>query len=185
MENYKTIKELADELNISKQAVRKYFDKMPTDLMPKIVDGRYVLSKDATHYIRDRVAKVDTRVNQVDSTKGQSVDREVDTKLTFDLTEKLLLEKDSRILFLENQNENLNKLLDQQQQLTLQSNKQIEKLQNQLALLAPKMENDEEDRANEEPIAKEITPMKEQPKKEPPFKFDSVGTRKKWWQLWK
>jgi len=178
LENYKTIKELADELNISKQAVRKYFDKMPTDLMPKIVDGRYVLSKDATHYIRDRVAKVD-------STKGQSVDREVDTKLTFDLTEKLLLEKDSRILFLENQNENLNKLLDQQQQLTLQSNKQIEKLQNQLALLAPKMENEEDDGANEEPIAEEMSPIKEQPKKETPFKFDSVGTRKKWWQLWK
>jgi len=181
MENYKTIKELADELNISKQAVRKYFDKMPTKLTPKIVDGRYVLSKDATKYIKNRVAKVDTATNQVDSTNNQLIDKEVDTKLTFVLTEKLLSEKDSRILFLENQNENLNKLLDQQQQLTLQSNKQIEQLQQQLVLTTQAQESEQEQTKEQEDTSE--TRERTQETKEPTI--ESQQFNKKWWQFWK
>lgn len=29
-----TIKELADELGITKQAIRRYFDQLPTELVP-------------------------------------------------------------------------------------------------------------------------------------------------------
>lgn len=69
------------------------------------------------------------------------------------------------------------KLLDQQQQLTLQSNKQIESLQKQLLLSTLNKE-------------KEATDTKETPEDqtEPREEFiqeQSEDTSKKWWQIWK
>ena len=41
----KTLKELADELGVSKQAVRKHFDKLPPTLVPTKENGNSKLYK--------------------------------------------------------------------------------------------------------------------------------------------
>jgi len=166
LENYKTIKELADDLNTNKTKIFRLIKSKHIETFQK--QNKFYLDETAQNLI----------IKEFESESKQSERNRNETYETNFLL-KNELEKSHRA------NEELRKLLDQQQQLTLQSNKQIEKLQNQLALLAPKMENEEEDGANEEPIAEEMSPIKEQPKKETPFKFDSVGPRKKWWQLWK
>ncbi|MGM0140326.1 hypothetical protein IGI65_002811, partial [Enterococcus sp. DIV0755b] len=64
----------------------------------------------------------------------------------------------------------MQKLLDQQQQLTLQANQQIEKLQDQL-----KLTYTEETPENESPAFSE----------EKNSMNDIPPTNKKWWQIWK
>jgi len=180
LDNCKTIKELADELNISKQAVRKHFDKMPTKLIPTKVDGRYMISLESACYIKSKVLKEIPPTNQVDSTINQPIDIKVDSIVTETLMNKLLKEKEDRISFLENQNENLNKLLDQQQQLTLQSNKQIEQLQNQLMLLAPQKEQAETEARGSDSETQNVS--------EEELQVESIEDdrdEKKWWHFWK
>jgi len=184
LENYKTIKELADELGISKHIVKYQVDKLSSNLILKRNNRLYV-SLEGQIKVKNVLNVSSNNSNKNEESFGE-IEENADFKVF--INEELfdeITQKNEQIKELHELLASQQKLLDQQQQLTLQSNKQIEKLQNQLALLAPKMENEEEDGANEEPIAEEMSPIKEQPKKETPFKFDSVGPRKKWWQLWK
>lgn len=71
----------------------------------------------------------------------------------------------------EQNNSHMQKLLDQQQQLTLQANQQIEKLQEQLQLTYT-----EESPENESPAFSEDD---ERLNDTPPT------IKKKWWQIWK
>jgi len=184
LENYKTIKELADELGISKHIVKYQVDKLSSNLILKRNNRLYV-SLEGQIKVKN-VLNVSSNNSNKNEESFDEIEENADFKVF--INEELfdeITQKNEQIKELHELLASQQKLLDQQQQLTLQSNKQIEKLQNQLALLAPKMENEEEDGANEEPIAEEMGSIKEQPKKETPFKFDSVGPRKKWWQLWK
>ena len=61
METKKTIKELADELGISKQAVRKYFNKLPSTMIPTKEKGKYILSLD----IQDLYGQKHQRLTQL------------------------------------------------------------------------------------------------------------------------
>jgi len=166
LEEYKTIKELADELNTNKTKIFRIIKSKQIETTQK--QNKFYLDESAQTLIKKEFK------NEAQQTKRN----ENETSGANDI----LIEELKRA---HEANKELIKLLDQQQQLTLQSNKQIEKLQNQLALLAPKTEDEDKAEAKEEPITEEKTPMKEQPKKKTPFKFDSVGPRKKWWQLWK
>ncbi|MEB7868987.1 DUF536 domain-containing protein [Enterococcus faecium] len=154
----KTIKELAEELGISKQAIRKHFDKLPTKLTPKLIDGKYVISTKAQEFIRNSI----NQTNEVDA----EVDSSVDSVLV-----KELKEKNKQIEHLQNIIETQQKLLDQQQQLTLQANQQIEKLQEQLQL-AYTEENPEDESTTI--LSEETESIEKHTKK-----------KQKWWQLWK
>ncbi|OOL59965.1 replication protein B, partial [Enterococcus faecium] len=68
-------------------------------------------------------------------------------------------EKDTQI-------KQMQKLLDQQQQLTLQANQQIEKLQEQLQLAY-----------TEEPEEEELTSVNKE-------NNNAITTEKKWWKFW-
>ncbi|HAQ0506036.1 TPA: DUF536 domain-containing protein, partial [Enterococcus faecium] len=70
-----------------------------------------------------------------------------------------LQEKDTQI-------KQMQKLLDQQQQLTLQANQQIEKLQEQLQLAY-----------TEEPEEEELTSVNKE-------NNNAITTEKKWWKFW-
>jgi len=71
-------------------------------------------------------------------------------------------------------------LLDQQQQLTLQSNKQIEQLQNQLMLLAPQKEQAETEARGSDSETQNVS--------EEELQVESIEDdrdEKKWWHFWK
>lgn len=110
-----SVKELSEELGISRQAIHKRIEQLPARFQPKKVDGVYELTAEIADAIRV-FKKSSTTVNQ------PAVD-EVDA-LKMQINE---LKEDKKRLY--GQLDQFQVLLDQQQQLTLQSNQQIQQLQ--------------------------------------------------------
>lgn len=136
MNNEKTIKQLADELGVSKQAIRKHIDKLPPTLLVTKKGTTIFLSSEVVTYIRGQVksknSTLDKKVtSNVDSNFEEvtSNNREVTGNYERGFFEKQLVAKDKQIEEKDNQIKALHKLLDQQQILTLQANKKIEELE--------------------------------------------------------
>lgn len=117
-----SVRELSEELGISRQAVYKRISQLPKSSQPKKIDGVYKLttpiidlirnfedvSTEETTYDNHMVVIMETRINEL---------KEVQKKLYEQLDQK------------DKQLHQFQTLLDQQQRLTLQTNKQIEQLQ--------------------------------------------------------
>jgi len=147
-----TVRELAEELGVSKQAIHKKINQLPSELTPKKLEGAYQLTEEIADSIRASVKNA-TTVNQP---VNQPVDGEVGALKM--MIKELKEEKAKLYDQLEKKDEQLSqlqKLVDQQQQLTLQANHHNERLQLQLQVVQEK-EN-------------EISDSSEQ---------------KKWWQFW-
>lgn len=138
-----TIKELADELGVSKQAIRKHLEKLPPTLTVTKKGNAIYLDTDVSRFVRSKVTRVTDNVtgkvtsNQFNE-KGtkKNLKREENPTNIYEV-EKILNEqlkiKDKQLSEKDKQIQTMQKLLDQQQQLSLQTNKQIEKLQLQLS----------------------------------------------------
>lgn len=117
-----SVKELSEELGISRQAVYKRINQLPKSSQPKKIDGVYKLTAPIIDLIRNFedvstemttddnqiVVMMETRINEL---------KEVQKKLYEQLDQK------------DKQLHQFQTLLDQQQRLTLQTNKQLEQLQ--------------------------------------------------------
>ena len=117
-----SIKELSEELGISRQAVYKRIHQLPSQYQPKKIDGVYKLTPKTVDLIRnfeDVSTKLPTNDNQlVGIMKTQINELKEDKERLYEQ----LFQKDKQL-------DHLQKLLDQQQQLTLQSNQRIQQLQ--------------------------------------------------------
>ena len=120
----KTIKQLADELKVSKQTIQYHYQRLPAKNQHKNSQGVNLISPTAERIIRNKVAKKQQRGNK-EPTKTSKEDndliatlrREVrDLKLERD---KQLATKDQQISSKDRQLDHLTKLIDQQQQLQL------------------------------------------------------------------
>jgi DNA-binding transcriptional MocR family regulator len=125
----KTIRELADELKVSKQTIQYHYQRLPTKNQQKDSRGVNMISPTAEMIIRDKVAKPlvaknqQTGSKQVPKTSKENNDlivtlrREVeDLKSQRD---KQLATKDQQISKKDRQIDHLTKLIDQQQRLQL------------------------------------------------------------------
>ena len=117
----KTIKQLADELNLEKKRVEYQVSKLGDDLVPKIDGVRYITTESES-IIREGLGA--EPLPKLDTESG--IDSVLVSQL--ELLEKELQHKNNQI-------EQLHKLLDQQQQLQLTTNRQNEQLQQQNQLL--------------------------------------------------
>ena len=120
-----TIKELADELGYSKQRIQQIIDKLPTNKRPLKQGNRFIITQSNAEDIKFLLG--------VPSDKQTTNERQ-NTSDDIDLLVKQLESKDEQIKM-------LHKLLDQQQQLTLQANKKIEQLE--LSLNENELEEEE------------------------------------------
>ena len=138
-----TIKELADELGVSKQAIRKHLEKLPPTLSVTKKENAIYLDTAVTAFVRSKVTRVTGNLtsnvtgNKFNEKKTEN-NLKRDEKLANTKEEKKILKeqlkiKDKQLSEKDKQIQTMQKLLDQQQQLSLQSNKQIEKLQFQLS----------------------------------------------------
>ncbi len=138
-----TIKTLADELGVSKQAIRKHIDKLPPTLSVTREGNTIYMNTDVASFIRSKVGRVGGNVtSNVDgnittgknTVKSTIVDNNTPLSSEFEkiINEQLKI-KDKQLSEKDKQIQTMQKLLDQQQQLSLQSNKQIEQLQLQLS----------------------------------------------------
>lgn len=160
----KTIKELAEEFHVSKQAIRK---RLSADFRANYVqtvtrNGGQTLVVNEKGYIllKQMFLGGNHATNHTQTVTSNPTNQDI----SFSVLYEQLKEKDEQL-------KQMQKLLDQQQQLTLQANQQIEKLQEQLQLTYT-----EETPENESPAFSEDD---ERLNDTPPT------IKKKWWQIWK
>ena len=207
-DNLKTIKELADELGVSKQGVRYHMKSIPQEELKKNNKGIVVLNIEQQNFIK-RKAKSDTAVSgKSDTAVSGKSDTAVRYKQEISFLEEKNLLKDNQIDYLkqqiknyENQANNLievqkqtQNLLDQQQRLALQDKKLLEEYKseiNELKALKMPREDMKDGSSIRGEAQEEIERLKAQlklseeernkAKEKEPVKTES----KKWWQLWK
>lgn len=114
-ENLLTVKELAERLNVTKNQVNYQCTKLDSQLIVKIKGVNY-LKEEAQEIIKKALSQTQVVKKETPSDSHHEQLRQLKNQLEV---------KDSQIT-------QLYRLLDQQQQLTLQSNRQVEKLQLQL-----------------------------------------------------
>lgn len=134
MANDKTIKQLADEIGVSKTAInkkinenfkRKHFKKNGNKFLIDEIGQKAIISMFDDGYNSKRKQEVFENENY----KNQKVSEVSD--LVSVLKERLII-SDEQNSKKDNQIEKLQKLLDQQQILTLQANKKIEELESKV-----------------------------------------------------
>lgn len=167
----KTIKQLAEEIGFSKAYIDKTIRSLNMHTKLNRVGNKYVINKSQEKLIlktlEDKKAKVNTHTNMHNESSYVS---------EVEFLRSQMENKDREL-------ERMQKLLDQQQQLTLQSNKQIEQLQQQLMLLAPQ-EEEPEQKTKEEAVEKDSVTLEEMNQ----LKAEIAKLKedeKKWWQFWK
>ena len=205
-EKLKTIKELADELGVSKQGVRYHMKSIPQKELKKNNKGIVVLNIEQQNFIK-RKAKSDTAVSgKSDTTVSGKSDTVVRYKQEISFLEEKNLLKDNQIDYLkqqiknyENQANNLievqkqtQNLLDQQQRLALQDKKLLEeyKVEND-SLKALKMPTEvtKEEQVEHQPQEKlealksEIKTLQEQLNEQ--ATIEPQEAPRKWWKFWK
>ncbi|WP_076638178.1 DUF536 domain-containing protein [Lactiplantibacillus plantarum] len=118
----KTIRELADELKVSKQTIQYHYQRLPTKNQQKDSQGTNMISLTAERIIRDKVAKpLVANTQQTGSkkvTKTSKENNELIATLRREI-EDLKSQRDKQLATKDRQIDHLTKLVDQQQQLQL------------------------------------------------------------------
>ncbi|EGP5233916.1 DNA-binding protein [Enterococcus faecium] len=135
----KTIKELAEELGVSKTAINKKVSKENRKLWFSKVGNKFVINDIGQKAIQSMFYSENENLNRKpvsEKTKTENLKNanQVSELELVSLLDKQLDQKDKQLQEKDTQLKQMQKLLDQQQQLTLQANQQIEKLQEQLQL---------------------------------------------------
>ncbi|TNX59814.1 DUF536 domain-containing protein (plasmid) [Enterococcus faecium] len=169
----KTIKELAEELGVSKTAINKKVSDENRKLWFSKIGNKFVINETGQKAIKSMFFNENENSNQQlvgekTKTENHKNANQVPELEVLSLLEQQLNQKDMQLQEKDEQIKQMQKLLDQQQ-LTLQANQQIEKLQEQLQLTYT-----EESSENKSTTLSEETESIEKQSK----------TEKKWWQFW-
>ena len=179
-ENLKTIKELADELGVSKQTIHYHIKSLSNIKRDKNNKGAVLLNEEEQKFIYSKVNTVKDNTVKDDTVKDDTVK---DDTVKDDTVKGNTAHFLSEIQFLRTQLENkdtqilqMQNLLDQQQRLALQDKNLLEeyKVENDRlkALKIPSQETKEELVDNQ---SQEVTNVVEATTKVP----------RKWWQFWR
>ncbi|MCT4382621.1 DUF536 domain-containing protein [Leuconostoc suionicum] len=118
----KTIRELANELKVSKQTIQYHYQRLPTKNRQKDRQGTNMVSLTAERIIRDKVAKPLVAKNQQTGSKKETKTSEENNELIATLRREvadLKSQRDKQLATKDQQIDHLIKLIDQQQQLQL------------------------------------------------------------------
>ena len=170
----KTIKELAEELGVSKTAINKKVSDENRKLWFSKIGNKFVINETGQKAIKSMFFNENENSNQQlvgekTKTENHKNANQVPELEVLSLLEQQLNQKDMQLQEKDEQIKQMQKLLDQQQQLTLPANQQIAKLQEQLQLTYT-----EESSENKSTTLSEETESIEKQSK----------TEKKWWQFW-
>ena len=206
-ENLKTIKELADELGVSKSYVDKIIRILKLHTKLDKVGNKYVISKKQEKSIITRIenSKSTTETHTESTTQSHTkVDAEVDF-----LKEEIAYLKsnhDKQLTNKDKQIETLSNLLDQQQRLALQDKKLLEEYKaeiNDLKALKMPSEDTKEEQSNYRSLEKEKDfvqtiqesyeseikvlnqKLAEQEEQIQEIQKEKETKEKKWFQFWK
>ncbi|MCM0598362.1 DUF536 domain-containing protein [Periweissella fabalis] len=137
-ENLKTIRELADELGVSKTAIHKKISETIKRQHFSKNGNRFLIDEEGQNIIKSMFIDLKDENQKPEVSVPVSDIKNKDNQKVSEVSELVSVLKD-RILVSDEQNkskdqqiERLQKLLDQQQILTLQANKKIEQLETEL-----------------------------------------------------
>ena len=181
-ENLKTIKELADELGVSKQTIRNKIDK---DFREKFVQtikikgNNTLVINNAGYSLLKKTLQNDTAQTKLICFLEEQLDKK---EQQLSVKDKQLENKDTQISQMQN-------LLDQQQRLALQDKKLLDEYKseiNELKSLKMPQEDKKENQSQEEieRLKAQLKLSEEErnkAKEKEPVKTES----KKWWGLWR
>ena len=185
-ENLKTIKELADELGVSKQAIQYHIKSLTNKNRQINGKGVTVLSVIEQDFIRGRVDKQTNKKKVNEPTNKRQTDKQKEPNINQYLLneiEEVKKNRDKQLAVKDKQIENkdiqiaqMQNLLDQQQRLALQDKKLLEEYKAEIndlkALKMPTQDTKVEQVSSKQP--QEVESVAEEPKKAP----------RKWWKLW-
>lgn len=114
----KTIKEFASELNVTKQAIQYQIKKIDSKHLNKRIDGAILITLKGQRLIRENMGIQVAKDHKNDDKKSDSI-----------LSDDMFLLLQEELRGKNNQIEQLQKLIENQQVLTLQANQKIEKLE--------------------------------------------------------
>ncbi|HAQ6886274.1 HTH domain-containing protein [Enterococcus faecium] len=166
-----TIKELSELFKISRQAISKHIQKLDSSMIAKNERGYKVVLRSGVLQLARNLGNQRLLDELHEYKQNSDKNSYIITKnvLENELLDQLREENKflrEQIALKEQNNSHIQKLLNQQQQLTLQANQQIEKLQEQLQLAY-----------TEEPEEEELTPVNKE-------NNNAITTEKKWWKFW-
>ena len=207
-DNLKTIKELADELGVSKTAINKKVTDRERKLWFAKIGNKFVINEDGQKSIKrmfegvtenqeSQTENLEQKPNSQTENFRNNNENNADIKYILDIIEY----QKEQIKDLQNtkdeqfkQLSNMQNLLDQQQRLALQDKKLLEEYKseiNELKALKMPQEDMKEDSSIRGEAQEEIERQKAQLKlseeeRNKAKEKDPVKTEpKKWWQLWK
>lgn len=128
-ENLKTIRELADELGVSKQRIQQIIAKLSPKKTPIKQGNRYVLNSKDVYNIKESMGFINDK-----SSTNIDKNRVVDYDIYLDAINSLK-EKDEQIKGLLEVQKQTQNLLDQQQRLSLQDKKNLEEYKSEIKAL--------------------------------------------------
>ncbi|MCB7149202.1 MarR family transcriptional regulator [Lactiplantibacillus plantarum] len=138
----KTIRELADELDVSKQRIQQIITKLSTSKKPNKEGNRYILNNTDVHNIKAAMG-----LESDNSSTIKMKNRVVDYDVYLDMIESMK-EKDGQIKSLLEIQKKTQNLLDQQQRLSLQDKRLLEEykleIKNLKALNAPSQDTEKD-----------------------------------------
>ena len=163
-DNLKTIRELADELGVSKQRIQQIIAKLSPSKTPKKNGNKYVLNAQDVDNIKSYMGFENDNPSTIESTN-----RLVDYDIYLDVIDSIK-EKDGQIKSLLEVQKQTQNLLDQQQRLALQDKKLLEEYKLEIkelkALTMSTQGSEIDDAIQKENIVKD-------------------PQNKKWWLFWK
>lgn len=159
-----SITQLAKELKVSRARVYQIIDSLDDNEKPKKKGDRYVLDEEAVKAIRNYFINTSNKSNDARQDKKDSQDN----SQVLRILESQLNEKDKQI-------EKLQKLVDQSQQLQLQTQKQLETANEKVKQLEQPLKNDSEGVQTDSDI--NVSEENKRPTDEQP-----AG---QWWKFWK
>jgi predicted DNA-binding protein YlxM (UPF0122 family) len=179
-ENLKTIRELAEELDVSKQAIQYHIKHLTNKNRQTNDKGIVVLSAEEQRFIKSRVDK-QTNKPANDKQRDKETKLDINNYLLSELEEvkknrdKQLAVKDKQIENKDSQISQMQNLLDQQQRLALQDKQLLEEYKAEIKELesltvAPHDDGEKEVAAHKQPEPENSTP-------------DSQPKPKKWWRF--
>lgn len=170
-----TIKELSELFKISRQAISKHIQKLDSSMIAKNERGYKVVLRSGVLQLARNLGnqRLLDELHEHEQNSDKNAYIPIKNVVANELLEQLreenkflreqLQEKDTQI-------KQMQKLLDQQQQLTLQANQQIDKLQKRLQLVYTEETSENESTT----LSEETESIEKQTKKQ-----------QKWWKLWK
>ncbi|EGP5549383.1 TPA: DUF536 domain-containing protein [Enterococcus faecium] len=170
-----TIKELSELFEISRQAISKHVDKLDPSLLAKNDRGYKVVLRSGVLQLARNLGNQRLLDKLHEHEQNSDKNAYIPTKnvVANELLDQLREENKflrEQIALKEQNNSHIQKLLDQQQQLTLQANQQIDKLQKRLQLVYTEETSENESTT----LSEETESIEKQTKK-----------KQKWWKLWK